>query len=58
MILTKEEKALVLEHRRKREEILARIAKQKTCSHDWAYRGEWRGDSHYECFKCGATKSD
>lgn len=58
MILTEEEKKLVLEHRAKQKEYTARRAKQATCKHDWAYRGEWRGDSHYECFKCGSTKSD
>jgi muconolactone delta-isomerase len=58
MTLTDEEKKLVLEHRARQKEYADRRAKQASCQHDWTYRGEWRGDSHYECFRCGDTKFD
>lgn len=58
MILTEEEKKLVLRHREDVQRSKERAEKKRTCKHDWTYRGEWRGDSFYECFKCGATKSE
>lgn len=56
MTLNDEEVQLVLEHHRRKEEIAALHAKRATCKYDWWYRGEDRGDSHYECAKCEDTK--
>ena len=56
MTLTEKEKQVVLRYREEQARIQAVIQKRKTCEHKWSYRGEYRGESGYECFKCGETK--
>lgn len=56
MWLTESEVEFILAARKIDAERKARFEKQQTCQHDWSYRGEWRGESSYECHKCGETK--
>lgn len=56
MTLTPSEVQVVLKERQRVLDAQAREYKKANCVHDWAYRGEWRGDSHYICYKCDETK--
>jgi hypothetical protein len=56
MWLSESEVALVLAERKRIAEAYEREAKKKFCQHYWSYRGEWRGENSYECYKCGETK--
>lgn len=58
MSLSEAEVNIVLAERKKIAECRERAEKRITCQHKWSYRGEWRGNSFYECRNCEETKRE
>ena len=56
LILTDEERALVLNHRQALAAYEAREAKKRNCIHTWTEIGRHRGEDYFECRLCGKTK--
>lgn len=56
LVLTDEEIKLVEEHRRKKAEVEALMAKRLACSHNWGVHRSSAKWDWLKCFLCGESK--
>jgi len=56
MLVSEEEKKMILHTRREQKAREERYQKQQVCEHEWVWACSGHNDDAYDCRKCGATK--